>query len=73
MTKTWNFLTGTLRCAKTSANRSIPRPLLVVHSGKTTSGLSAFIRMSSRLLQPDSWSELGGTLPVKRNIERRVT
>ncbi len=37
--KTLKAFTGTFRL-KTSLNRSRPRPLLVVHSGKTTTGPS---------------------------------
>lgn len=50
-----NPLTGCLMCRplpamNTSANRSSARPLLVVHSGKTTIGLSALARMSSMVV-----------------------
>lgn len=47
--KTWYLLTGNASPSKMSANRSIPLPLLVVHSGKTTIGLSAFLRISSKV------------------------
>lgn len=41
--------TGTLTPLNTSANLSIPRPLLVVHSGKTTTGPFARLRISSNV------------------------
>jgi hypothetical protein len=49
MTNTLNPFTGTGRPLKSSANLRRPRPLLVVHSGKTTTGRFAELRISSRL------------------------
>lgn len=49
ITKTLNFLTGTSMPLKTFANLSSALPLLVVHSGNMTRGLSAFERISSKL------------------------
>lgn len=46
--KTLNFLTGISTPLNTSANLSSPLPLLVVHSGNTTTGLSAPERISSK-------------------------
>jgi hypothetical protein len=49
MTNTLNLFTGTGHPLKSSANLRRPRPLLVVHSGKTTTGRFAELRISSRL------------------------
>jgi len=50
MRKTLYPFTGIfLSCLKTSANRSKPRPLLVVHSGNTTTGPFALFLTSSKL------------------------
>jgi hypothetical protein len=49
MTNTLNPFTGTGQYLKSSANLRRPRPLLVVHSGKTTTGRFAELRISSRL------------------------
>jgi hypothetical protein len=71
MTKMLYSLIGTVdSCWKTAANLSKPRPLLVVHSGKTTSGRSTVRLMSSR----DSAFAVGrkgGTEPVACIIESR--
>jgi hypothetical protein len=57
---------GRFRPSNTSANRSKPRPLLVVHSGKTTMGLSEWRHMSSKLSGPALLStKYGGTRPVE--------
>ena len=54
-----------LSCLKTSANRSKPRPLLVVHSGNTTTGPCARFLTCSKLsyfsLSLEVWV---GILPV---------
>ena len=55
-----------------SANLSIARPLLVVHSGKTTIDLSAACRISSRVLG-DILDAYGGMWPVARSIESKGT
>ena len=64
ITKTWHFFMGTF-CWNTLAKRKSPLPLLLVHSGKTTSGFDALCRISSR----DNTSlgidlSKGGTKPV---------
>lgn len=62
-------------CVKTSVNRSNPRPLLVVHSGNTTTGRSEALLISSRdFVFSSSVGKKGGTNPVVRimvNIETR--
>jgi hypothetical protein len=75
MTNTLYFLTGTVSCEKTLEKRSIPRPLLVVHSGNTTMGLSAFFLISSRLVESDSEARTpyGGAWPVRRNTDSSET
>lgn len=50
-----------------------PRPLLVVHSGKTTTGRSALLRMSSKALYDTPSCALRGTVPVADNMPRRET
>jgi len=63
-----------LSCLKTFANRSNPRPLLVVHSGNTTMGLCARFLTSSKLsyfsLSLEVWV---GILPVWRIIDQSET
>jgi hypothetical protein len=73
MTKSLNFLTGILSPRKSSAKRSIPRPLLVVHSGKTTMGRSALWRISPRLLGFSAVRPYGGTCPVRCKIANSDT
>lgn len=62
-------------CLNTSAKRNIPLPLLVVHSGNTTSGREALPLMLSneRNGDPDGEASNGGAWPVKRSIEKRDT
>lgn len=62
-------------CLKTSAKRKIPLPLLVVHSGNTTSGWVALPLMLSNERRGDPNGEAlnGGTWPVKRSMEKRDT
>lgn len=59
-------LTGREVCLNSSANRNKPRPLLVVHSGKTTTGLPDVFRISSsvRVVLAPITDVYGGTLPV---------
>ena len=74
MTNILYSVTGTVCPLKTSANRSNARPLLVVHSGNTTTGRSARRRMSSRLLDFDSPRATGGgTHPVKFTMDNKDT
>lgn len=54
----------------TSAKRSKPRPLLVVHSGNTTTGRAERDRMSSRV---DVTGSGVVTRPVKLIMDRRET
>jgi len=58
---------------KISANRNKPLPLLVVHSGKTTTGRSDVLRISSneRGLAPAVVGE--GTLPVSLRMVNNET
>ena len=69
ITNTLNLRTGTLIPENTSAKRSIPRPLLLVHSGKTTSGLSAFARIASKLENSAPCANSPGTWPVADSID----
>jgi hypothetical protein len=72
MTNTLCPLTGTGRPLKISANLRRPRPLEVVHSGNTTTGRFAELRISSRLEQlPFDASK--GILPVRMMMCRRDT
>jgi hypothetical protein len=75
MTNTLYSLAGTTSCEKTFENRSIPRPLLVVHSGNTTTGLSALFLISSRLTKSDpaARAPYGGAWPVRRIADSRET
>ena len=75
ITNTRNLRTGTVTPANTSAKRSSPRPLLVVHSGKTTSGRSARARSASKLSYTPPLVELysPGTYPVAERIPSRDT
>jgi hypothetical protein len=69
MTNTSYPLTGIFfSCSKTSANLSSPRPLLVVHSGNTTTGRSELRLISSSEAGGVSDGKKGGTDPVARNI-----
>ena len=66
MRRIWYPFTGIFfSCLRTSANRSRPRPLLVVHSGNTTTGPCARFLTSSKLsyfsLSFEVWV---GILPV---------
>lgn len=84
MTKIAKSLTGKLSRGNTSANLSRPLPLLVVHSGKMTTGLSAFLRSSSNELNctlsvldgaihPVVWSmAISETWRYPRMLERGV-
>lgn len=72
--KTWYFLTGTFWW-NTLAKRSSPRPLLLVHSGNTTTGREAVRLISSRVpfTEPESVIPKGGTLPEKVIILNKET
>lgn len=74
MTKTLYLITGSLTSPNTSANRSSARPLLVVHSGNTTTGLSALLRMPSSVsascVAADSAT---GSRPVAASMESSET
>lgn len=65
ITNTLNALTGTeIEGSNTSANRSRPLPLLVVHSGKTTSGLlDAFLMVSSDFAPSNGSPFVDGVCP----------
>ena len=66
--------TGMLCPLKISANRSNPRPLLVVHSGNTTIGWSAWWHMCSKLSNfVFESAEYGGTCPVKFTMDNNDT
>jgi hypothetical protein len=55
--------------SKTSAKRSSPRPLLVVHSGNTTTGLSTFLLISSKETAPSDGSPyVEGVCPNEQSI-----
>lgn len=71
MMKTWNFFTGIFSW-NTSAKRSKPLPLLVVHSGKTTTGLEALRRISSSGSAAEV-NQYGGAFPVCEIIDNRET
>ena len=75
ITNTLNSFTGTgMEGSKTSANRSRPRPLLVVHSGKTTTGLLAEVRMLSSDFDPSKDSPLvDGVCPREESTFQRET
>jgi len=60
-------------CWKTAANLSRPRPLLVVHSGKTTIGRSALRLMSSSDDTVLAVGKKGGASPVAWSIDNRET
>lgn len=64
MTNTLNFWTGTSIPEKTSAKRRRPLPLLVVHSGKTTTGRSALPRMFSNVVYSGMSAGEAGVAPV---------
>ena len=72
MTKTWYPLTGTFSW-KTLAKRRSPRPLLVVHSGNTTIGRPADLRISSSECIRESFVKYGGKRPARHMICRRET
>ena len=65
-----NALTGTeIEGSNTSANRSRPLPLLVVHSGKTTTGLlDAFLMLSSDLDPSNGSPFVDGVCPSDERI-----
>jgi hypothetical protein len=71
-------ITNTVYCftgifvLKTFANRSKPLPLLVVHSGNTTTGLRAERRISSRL-RKGTEEGADGVLPVEDIISNKDT
>lgn len=73
--KILNFRTGTSMPVKISGNLSNPLPLLVVHSGKTTTGRSALMRIASRLENSafSSSTYSPGTWPVAASMESRET
>lgn len=71
ITNTLKDLAGTATPLKTSAKRNKPRPLLVVHSGNTTTGRLAFRRISSKLQTFPA--ALVGTWPVTASIVPRDT
>lgn len=75
MRKTLYPFTGTsFSCLKMFANRSKPRPLLVVHSGNTTIGPRARFLTSSRLSCFSlSLEVLGGIFPVCVIMDQRET
>jgi hypothetical protein len=63
--------TGTLTPGSTSAKRSMPRPLLVVHSGNTTTGRSAPRTICSSGSAGPGPTANGGTRPAARSIVQR--
>ena len=68
------FITGTFTPRKTSAKRSSARPLLVVHSGNTTTGRSALRRTSSSVSgRADVEPAMSGRCPVESIMESRPT
>jgi len=76
MMKTLYFDGGTEIPLNTFPNRKSPRPLLVVHSGKTTIGRPAFRAFTRTSSNDFAESELlsfpkGGALPVNEIISRR--
>lgn len=73
MTNTLNAFTGIDDSSNTSAKLNNARPLLVVHSGNTTMGRSASLRILLRGLASPARPLNGGTAPVKRRIVRRET
>ena len=74
ITNTLYFITGTFTPRKTSAKRSSARPLLVVHSGNTTTGRSAQRRTSSSVSGgADVEPAMSGRCPVERIMESRPT
>lgn len=66
-------LLGTWLLAKISANRSKPRPLLVVHSGKIATGRSAFVRMASRDRTCSDTAVVRGTRPDEATMAKSET
>jgi len=72
MTKTWHPLAGTTSW-NTLAKRRSPRPLLVVHSGNTTTGRPADLRISLSGRTPEPFVKYGGRRPVRHIICRRET
>ncbi len=74
MTKTLYFMTGTFMPRKTSANLSKARPLLVVHSGNTTTGLSALLLISSSVSGfADVKPAMSGRCPAEEIMESKLT
>lgn len=73
MTNTLNALTGIDGSSNTSAKRKRARPLLVVHSGNTTIGPVASLRMLFRGLASPARPLNGGTCPVMQSISRSDT
>ena len=73
ITNTWNSFTGRLRGGNTFENLRRPRPLLVVHSGNITTGLSALLLMSSSGRYCTSPWRVAGIVPVEASILSRDT
>lgn len=74
MMNTVYFITGSLTPPNTSANLSSARPLLVVHSGKTTTGALDVLRISSSVSGlADVAPETSGRCAVDASMRRRPT